>query len=103
MANGAKGLLEVTCPCCQAKLKIDPETQAVISHVEHVKPPPIEDLGLAVQKLKGEAARRDEAFQKSFADHKVHNEVLNKKFDELLRQAKANPDTGPRKKDIDLD
>lgn len=103
MAQGAKGLIEVECPCCQAKLKIDADTRAVISHEEHIKPPPIEDLGLAVQKLKGEAARRDEAFQKSFAEHKVHGEVLNKKFDELLRQAKANPDTTPRKKDIDLD
>jgi len=29
--------------------------------------------------------------------------VLSKKFDELLKQAKENPDVGPRKKDIDLD
>ena len=84
-------------------LKIDPVTEAVISYKEKEKPKAIEDIAAAVQKLKGEAARREEAFQKSFAAEKVHADVLSKKFDELLKQAKESPDSGPRKKDIDLD
>ena len=48
-------LFEVACPCCQAQLKIDPETCAVISHQVPEKPPVIEDLAAAVAKLKGEA------------------------------------------------
>lgn len=103
MAKPNSELFEVKCPCCEAMLKIDPVTQAVISHKEKEKPRPIEDIAAAVQKLKGEAARREEAFQKSFAAEKSHAAVLSKKFDELLKQAKENPDTGPRKKDIDLD
>src|SRR5579883_1995916 len=99
MAN----LFEVECPCCQAKLKIDPETRAVISHQEHVKPPAIEDLAAAVAKLKGEAGRRDEVFRKSVETEKLHGKVLEKKFDELLRQAKENPDLTPPQRDIDLD
>jgi len=95
-------LFEVDCPCCQAKLKIDPETHAVISHQAPVKPPPIEDLAAAVAKLKGEAGRRDEVFRKHVESEKLHGKVLEKKFDELLKQAKENPDVAPPKRDIDL-
>jgi hypothetical protein len=99
----AKGLFEVTCPCCQAALKIDPETRAVISHKEAEKPRLVEDLAAAVAKLKGEAGRREELFRKSVETEKSHGRVLEKKFDELLRQAKETPDAPPPKRDIDFD
>jgi hypothetical protein len=103
MAKGKRDLVEVRCPCCEATLQIDPELKAVISYSEHKKPPAIEDIGAAVQKLKGEEARRDEVFQKSFAQHKSHQQVLDRKFDELLKQAKENPDAPPPKKPFDFD
>ena len=99
----AKGMFEVECPCCQAILKIDPETQAIIAHTVPVKPPPIEDLAAEVAKLKGEGARRDELFRKQFEAEKSHGKVLEKKFDELFKRAKENPDLTPPKRDIDLD
>jgi hypothetical protein len=99
----AKGLFEVECPCCEAKLKIDPETRAVIAHTVPVKPPPIEDLAAEVAKLKGAGARREEVFQKQFEAEKTHGKVLEKKFDELFKRAKENPDVAPPKRDIDLD
>jgi hypothetical protein len=96
-------LFQVKCPCCQTSLKIDPSLQAVISHEEPVKPPPIEDLAAAVAKLKGEAGRREDAFQRSFAAEKNQGQVLNRKFDELLKQAKENPEFGKKPRDMDLD
>ena len=98
----SKGLIEVQCPCCEAVLKIDAETCAVISHKIPEKPRPIEDLAAEVAKLKGAAGRRDEVFQKQFEAEKMHGKVLEKKFDELFKQAKENPDKTPRKRDIDL-
>ena len=95
-------LFEVECPCCQATLKVDPETRAIIAHTEKVKPRPIEDLAAEVSKLKGEGARREQLFQKSFEAEKSHGKVLEKKFDELFKQAKADPDKTPPKRDIDL-
>ena len=71
-------LIKVTCPCCQAELHIDSETSAVIRHVEHVKPP-------------------------TFADLESAHDVLSKKFDEMLKIAKENPDEPPPKRDIDFD
>jgi hypothetical protein len=103
MPKARTSLFEVQCPCCEATLKIDPDTHAVISHREKEKPPAIEDLATAVARLKGEEARRDETFRKSLAEQKTHHEVLAKKFDELFKQAKEKPETGPRVKDIDLD
>ncbi len=98
-----KELFEVECPCCQAVLKIDADTHSVIAHKVPEKPPVVEDLAAAVARLKGEAGRRDEVFRKQIETEKQHGKVLAKKFDELLRQAKENPDTPPPQRDIDLD
>jgi hypothetical protein len=84
-------------------LKIDPETQLVVNHREAEKKPIIEDLQSAVQQLKGEAARRDEAFQKSFASHLGGEKLREKKFDELLKQAKEDKTGTPPKRAFDLD
>lgn len=99
----AKGMFEVECPCCQAILKIDPETQAIIAHTVPVKPVPIQDLAAEVAKLKGAGARREELFQKNFEAEKSHGKVLEKKFDELFKRAKEDPDQRPPQRDIDLD
>jgi hypothetical protein len=101
MSKG-KGLFEVKCPCCEAILKIDPETQSVIAHTVPEKPPAIEDLAAEVAKLKGAGARREELFQKNFEAEKMHGKVLEKKFDELFKRAKENPNEPPPKRDIDL-
>lgn len=103
MAKKNSGLIEVHCPCCEATLRIDAELKAVIAFEEHHKPAPIEDLHAAVQKLKGEEARRSEVFQKSVDQQKSHQQVLSKKFDELLKQAKEKPDTLTPKRPFDFD
>lgn len=97
------GMFEVNCPCCQAVLKIDPETRAVITFEEAVKPRAVEDLAAAVERLKGEAGRREAAFQKSFEAEKMQAQILSKKFDELLKKAKESPLEPPPRRDIDLD
>jgi hypothetical protein len=99
----AKGMFEVQCPCCEAMLKIDPDTRAIIAHTVKEKPRPIEDLAAEVEKLKGAGARHDEIFQKNVAAEKTHGRVLEKKFDELFKRAKENPDATPPVRDIDLD
>ena len=91
------------CSSDLAELHIDPEMAAVIRHVEHVKPATFADLEAAVQRQKGEAGRREDAFKKSVESHKVHQDVLSKKFDEMLKLAKENPDAPPPRRDIDFD
>jgi hypothetical protein len=103
MAKGKQELIEIVCPCCQATLQIDPGLKAVIRHKVPEKPPVIEDMAAAVQKLKGEEARRAELFDKSFAQHKNQKQVLERKFDELLKQAKDDPSAPPPRRPFDLD
>ncbi len=55
-----------------------------------------------MEKLKGAGARRDEIFRKQFEAEKTHGKVLEKKFDELFKRAKENPDQKPPTRDIDL-
>ena len=99
----ARGMFDLDCPCCGASLKVDPEVRAVISFKAPERPRTVENFEAAVAKLKGEAARREEAFQKSFEREKSQAEVLSKKFDELLKQAKESPEEPRRLRDIDLD
>jgi hypothetical protein len=99
----AMALITVTCPCCQGELHIDPATSAVIRHKEFVKPPTLADMEAAVSRFKGEAGRREDAFSKSVNEHKNRADVLNKKFDEMLRLAKEDPDAPPPKRAFDFD
>ena len=75
----------------------------MIRHQEHVKPRTITDMEAAVQKLKAEPGRREEIFKKSVKEQKSHQDVLSKKFDEMLKIAKENPNEPPPKRDIDFD
>ncbi len=96
-------LFEVACPCCGSTLQIDPETHAVIHHKEPERKPLIEDLAAAVQGLKGEAEKRNELFEKSFASHLSADKVRENKFEELLKQAKEDKSGTPPKRAFDLD
>lgn len=99
----AKGTIEVQCPCCQTVLRVDAATGVVLTHKEVEKPAPIEDISAAVAALKGEAARREDAFQKSFEAHKSRQSVLDRKFEELFREASNSPNEKPFRPDFDLD
>jgi hypothetical protein len=104
MAKAAKDVFDVQCPCCHSTLRVDAETHAVLSHKEPERPKTIEDLAAEVEKLKGASSRREELFQKSFAAEKQHGKVLEKKFEELFKQVKEDPNAGtPLKRDFDLD
>lgn len=103
MAKAASSVFEVKCPCCGSTLHVDPETQVVLSHREPEKKPAIEDLHAAVQQLRGEADRRNDVFEKSFASHLSGEKVREKKFEELLKQAKEDKSGAPPKRPFDLD
>lgn len=84
-------------------LKVDTGTGIVLAHKQPEKAPIIEDLAAAAAKLKGEAAKRDEIFQKSFTDHQNRQSTMDKKFDELFKQAKEDPNEAPPKRAFDFD
>ena len=93
---------EVTCPCCNALLKIDPETRAVIGHTAAVVPKMFNDLEAAARAMKEQDSRRDSIFRQSVEAEKNRSDLLEKKFQEAVKKAKDTPDT-PRIRDFDLD
>ena len=94
---------ELSCPCCGALLKVDPETQAVISHVAPVKPKTFNDIEEAARAMKEQDSRRDSIFRQSVEAQKHSADLLEKKFQEAIRKAKETPDTGRPIRDFDLD
>ncbi len=92
---------EVLCPCCQAKLRIDPAFQAVLSHESPPEQHTVKNLEEAVQGLKDEAAMRQAKFEESLRAQKGKKDLLDKKFQDALRRTKDQPIEKPVR-DIDL-
>jgi len=102
MAKNSKPF-EVTCPCCNAVLKVDPDTRAVIAHTAPVYPKTFNDIEEAARAMKEQDNRRDSIFRQSVEAQKNASELLEKKFQEALKKAKESPDTGKPIRDFDLD
>ncbi len=102
MSQESPDPFEIVCPCCQAKLRVDPGLRAVLSH----EPPPedrtVRDLTEAVKGLQAEAAQRQAKFEESLKAEKSKKDLLEKKFQDALKRSKDTPVTKPIR-DIDLD
>jgi hypothetical protein len=102
MAKSGGSLLEITCPCCGARLKVDAELGKFLYH----DPPPRQaktaDLEHASQILHQEEARREALFKQGIEEEKIKTDLLERKFKEVLRKSKDQPVVPPLK-DIDLD
>jgi hypothetical protein len=94
--------LNVTCPCCQAKLVIDPILGAVLSHTAHVKRGPDVDLTKASSILEEQKKQREDKFADSFFQETHKEDILTKKFEEAMKKAKDAP-AGKPIRDFDLD
>ena len=94
---------DVTCPCCNAVLKVDAETKAVIAHTAAVKPKMFNDFEEAAKAMKEQDSRRDSIFRQSVENQKNASDLLEKKFQEAVKKAKETPDEPHRIRDFDLD
>jgi len=93
--------IDVLCPCCQAKLKIDPALAVVIAHEAPPRALPDVNLTDAANILDKQAAAREEKFRQSWEAEKKKEDVLTRKFEEALKKAKEGPAERPVR-DVDL-
>ena len=98
-----KYAFDITCPCCNAVLKVDPQNQAVIAHTAAVKPKTFNDIEEAARAMKEQDSRRDSIFRQSVENQKNASSLMEKKFEEAVKRAKESPDTGRPIRDFDLD
>ena len=101
--SGTGDTFEVECPCCGATLKVDSRVKAVLEHKEKPRPKTLEDISVGVERLKGAEQAREEAFQKSVEALKSSKSVLDRKFEELLKKAKADDPATPPLKPLGLE
>jgi hypothetical protein len=92
---------KIVCPCCEGKLTIDPELEAVIAHEA---PPPkrtVADLGAALGTLSAKAAEREQRFREQMQAEAHKGKLLDRKFQEGLKKAKDSPDPPRRPFDFE--
>jgi hypothetical protein len=94
--------LHVTCPCCQAKLTVDPVFGAVLSHEAPPKAGPNVDLTDAAKILDEQNRQREDKFADSWFQETNKEDILAKKFEEAMKKAKDAP-AGKPLRDFDLD
>jgi hypothetical protein len=94
--------LNVVCPCCQAKLVIDPIFGAVLSHEVPVKAGPNVDLTDAQKILNEQQRQREDKFADSWFQETNKEDILAKKFEEGMKKAKDAP-AGKPIRGFDLD
>lgn len=102
MAKKEPDNLQVTCPCCHAKLVVDAVFGAVLSHEAPVKAGPDVDLENAQGILAEQHRQREGKFADSFFQETHKEDILAKKFEEAMKKAKDAP-AGKPIRDFDLD
>ena len=102
MAKKPTPPVQVTCPCCRARLTIDPQLAAVLSHEAPPKTAPEVDISDAARILQEQARRREDKFRESWEAEKKKEDVLARKFEEALKKAKDQPVEKPLR-DFDLE
>jgi len=85
--------LDVTCPCCEALLKVDPETGAVVWADR--KKAPAKDFDDLVDRVRSQKSVLDEKFARSVQDRRRAREMLEEKCGEARRRAEADPTSKP--------
>ena len=102
MAKKGAPSINIVCPCCQAKLTVDPQLAVVLSHEAPPQALPDVDLTDAARILRQQAQQREDKFRQSWETEKNKEDILARKFEENLRKAKEQPLEKPLR-DFDLD
>ena len=94
--------IEVVCPCCKAKLTVDPQLTAVLSHEEPPRSAPDVDLTDTARILAEQERQREEKYRLSVEAEKKKEDLFDRLFEENLKKAKEKPIEKPIR-DFDLD
>ena len=105
MNSAEKTKLEIACPCCGARLTVDPQLERVIGHAAAPKPKRAagrDRLERVSDVLEKQAAAREAHFLESAQEEKIKPDLLARKFEEALKKSRGEP-VKPALRDIDLD
>src|SRR5581483_412050 len=89
MAKRTGENLHVTCPCCRAKLVVDPVFGSVLSHEAPPKAGPNIDLEKAHDVLAEQRRQREDKFADSWFQETNKEDILAKKYEEGKGRARG--------------
>lgn len=92
--------LEVTCPCCESLLVIDPETGAILRE-ERVHKREHKSLDDALDAVAAKKRDSESRLERALEEAKHRDAILEKKFEEARRRAATSSDPPPRPFDGD--
>lgn len=95
-------VLEVTCPCCDARISVDPASGAVLGSEKAAHARTGVDLKDAQRVLEEETARIHERYDQIVQTEKGRGAALDKLFKSHMEKSKDEPVSRPIR-DIDLD
>ena len=101
MAKTLSSEFEVPCPCCGSALVVDAKLRRVIRHVEKPRGD-VPELAQAQRIVEEQARRREALFEESRLQEQSRADVLARRFEEALKQARDEPISRPSR-DFDLD
>lgn len=90
----------IICPCCDAKLVVDAQTGALLSHEEKAKP--VASFEEMAKDLERQKQTRDQLFAQEMGSVKDRERLLEEKFREALKRADKDKDQVYRNP-LDLD
>jgi uncharacterized Zn finger protein (UPF0148 family) len=90
----------IICPCCEAKLTVDAQTGALLSHEEKAKP--VASFEAMAKDLERQKQTRDQLFAQEMGSLKDRERLLEEKFQEALKRADKDKDKVYRNP-LDLD
>ena len=92
--------ISIICPCCEAKIHLDADSGAIISHEEKTrKLGSFEDLKSEMDKQK---ELREQLFSQEQKAQKDRQKILEEKFQEAFKKADKDSDK-PFKNPLDFD
>lgn len=94
--------LRITCPCCNASLRVDPADGTVRDWTEAKHPRKTADLKDAMKVLAEEKARVDARYQEIVRADKEKGSVMDRKFKDFMEKSKEEDIPKPLR-DVDLD
>jgi len=79
--------LEIRCPDCGSRLRVDPHTGAIIAHGPGEKPA---DLGEAARLHQEKGVKKEDAFRSAVAAERSRKEDLDKLFKKAADKARQD-------------
>ncbi len=92
--------LNITCPCCNTLLVIDPDTGTLLREEQRTKRE-FQSLDEALGQMKSKRKEAEEKLARALDENRNREEILEKKFEEARKKAATTEGPPPRPFDND--